>query len=149
MSDPVRIELRLVPSCEGCGACCRTIGLPPFEAPNPALGIPLRGELSERQRADAEVFERMPAALRAEHAGLVRALAADPTGAPCPWLDPDTKACRHYEFRPANCRAWVVGSAGCHAMRNSPTALITWAVDNRPERWRNPLLAQEVVGEAA
>ena len=40
-----------------------------------------------------------------------------PNECPCSWLDPDTRQCRWYEFRPNVCRAFELGSDNCHRAR--------------------------------
>lgn len=135
--------------CEGCGRCCDKIGLPPFEVPNPDLGpMPVWGmkrlwSADDNTRAadqfltDTDTFLRMPAALRADHARLVRGLKADPSERPCAWLDPDTKRCSHYEFRPAVCRDWEPGTRECLSARGG-RGVVVWRDDNAPANWRNP-----------
>jgi Fe-S-cluster containining protein len=36
---------------------------------------------------------------------------------PCLWLDPQTKRCRHYEWRPDVCREFPVGGPACFTWR--------------------------------
>ena len=137
----MRIELEQVSPCTGCGKCCDNIGLPPFYVPNPDFGpVPVwhatSDEWAARFLADRDAFERMPAALRAEHAEMVRSLEDDPTGRPCAWLDPDTKRCRHYEYRPVTCREWQPGCDGCNAARRG--AKVVWLDGASPGLWLNP-----------
>lgn len=135
--------------CEGCGRCCDTIGLPPFEVPNPDLGpLPVDpwkrlwsfdddARAADQWLTDTDTFARMPAALRAEHARLVRGLKADPSNKPCAWLDPATRKCSHYEYRPAVCRDWEPGREDClHTRRHK--AVVVWRGVNAPADWRNP-----------
>lgn len=134
--------------CDDCGGrCCRHIGLPPFDVANPDLGpepVPAGQRLGDYTDAyvemivtDLDTFARMPAALRAEHAAMLRALKADPTGTPCAWLTPEGR-CRHYDYRPATCRVWEPTSKGCLGVRASDTAQVVWRTDTRPGAWRNP-----------
>lgn len=132
--------------CEGCGRCCDKIGLPPFEAPNPDLGpLPVAAwkrawgydKYTAQQLTDTDTFQRMPPALRADHARLVRGLTADPSMTACAWLDPDTKRCRHYEYRPAVCRDWKPGERDCLQAR-SGRGTVVWRGDALPALWRNP-----------
>lgn len=132
--------------CEGCGRCCDKIGLPPFEVPNPDLGpMPVDpwkrawgyDAYTSQQLTDTDTFARMPAALRADHARLVRGLRADPSETPCAWLDADTKRCRHYEYRPAVCRDWEPGETACLRAR-AGRGVVVWRTDNAPANWRNP-----------
>ena len=32
---------------------------------------------------------------------------------PCIWLDPDSRRCRHHEYRPSVCREFEIGSQEC------------------------------------
>ena len=86
--------------------------------------------------ADMETFDRMPPELRDDHAALLLAMSADPTGSPCAWFDPDTRRCRHYEFRPALCRHFAPGSRECQGVRRGADCV--WQDDNSPDRWRDP-----------
>lgn len=137
----IRIALPTVALCDGCSACCESIGLPPFEVPNPDLGPVPRKPLSpwavETYSPDLDTFLSMPAELRAEHARLVTEIDADPSGQPCAWLDRENKRCRHYEYRPVVCREWQPGGKGCvHARRG---AEVVWRGDNPPDTWWNPM----------
>lgn len=141
----MRVALTTVGACEGCGACCAHIGLPPFEVPNPDLGPlpavrPVRFDNDQslaQDVLDTELFLAMPAALRAEHAAAVAALDRDPSGTPCAWLDPATRRCRHYEWRPAACRDWVPGGEGCNAARFRGSKVL-WKYPLRVDQWWNP-----------
>ena len=89
----MRKSLPTADPCGGCGKCCRGIGLPPFEAANPAFGpqpVVTRG-MSDSQFAtavfDTELFLTMPDDLRLAHAELVLNVDADPSGTACAWFD--------------------------------------------------------------
>lgn len=139
-----RFPLPMANPCGGCGRCCETIGLPPFEAANPDFGpqpVHLRG-MTDTQMADAvfdtELFQVMPAAVRAAHAELLLNLSADPTGEHCAWYDADQKRCRHHHWRPATCRRFEPGGERCVQLVASPEVVLIWQDDRRVERWRNP-----------
>lgn len=139
-----RTPLPMADPCGGCGRCCETIGLPPFEAANPDFGpqsVHLRG-LTDTQMADAvfdaDLFLHMPADVRAAHAELLLNLTADPTGQPCAWYDAGRKRCRHHAWRPATCRRFEPGGERCVQLVASPEVVLVWQDDRRPERWRNP-----------
>jgi Fe-S-cluster containining protein len=90
-------------SCEGCGACCETQGLPPgYTAPVMMTHLPaeLRDEillhLAEERRTGKRRYER---------------------GLPCIWYDAETRRCRHYEHRPGTCRRFEIASDGCTQWR--------------------------------
>jgi Fe-S-cluster containining protein len=36
----------------------------------------------------------------------------------CFWFDATTRRCRHYDFRPTECRTFEVGGVGCLAIRS-------------------------------
>jgi Fe-S-cluster containining protein len=38
-------------------------------------------------------------------------------GTPCFWFDPVTRGCRHYDWRPAACRAFALGGDDCRDAR--------------------------------
>jgi Fe-S-cluster containining protein len=38
-------------------------------------------------------------------------------GQPCLWYDPQTRQCRHYEYRPQICRDFEAGNFHCLRMR--------------------------------
>ena len=130
--------------CGGCGACCRGIGLPPFEAANPAFGpqpVVTRGMTADQFAAavfDTELFVLMPDELRQAHAELVLNLDRDPSGTPCAWFDEAAGACRHYDWRPAVCRQFLPGSDECVKLRAEPAAVLVWQDDTTPDRWQNP-----------
>lgn len=139
-----RTPLPMADPCGGCGRCCETIGLPPFEAANPDFGpqsVHLRG-LTDTQMADAvfdaDLFLHMPADVRAAHAELLLNLTADPTGQPCAWYDAGRKRCRQHDWRPATCRRFEPGGERCVQLVASPEVVLVWQDDRRPERWRNP-----------
>ena len=139
-----RHPLPLADPCGGCGRCCETIGLPPFEAANPDFGpqtVHLRG-LSESQMGDAafdtEVFALMPTDVRAAHAELLLNLTADPSGQACAWYDAEQKRCKHHEWRPATCRRFEPDGERCRQLVADATVMLVWQDDRRVERWRNP-----------
>jgi hypothetical protein len=91
-----RVSLPLADPCGGCGRCCETIGLPPFEAANPDFGpqkVHLR-RMTDSEMSDAafdtDLFLLMPPEVRAAHAELLLNLTADPSGQPCAWYDAGT-----------------------------------------------------------
>lgn len=138
----MRIELPIVSPCVGCGNCCRSIGLPPFEVANPDLGPQPKeptpgGCRTCEQLRDMSTFANMPSSLRAAHAELVKNLKSDPSGKPCAWLDTETGRCINYEHRPAVCQDFTVGSAECvHLQTGEPQCV--WNDNTIPEVWRNP-----------
>jgi uncharacterized protein len=101
--------LRVIDSCDGCGACCRVVTLPPFRRTFDEDG--------------EEAWER----LRWEHPDLLaeilarsrslRTLGLPTSGSPCLWFDEETLRCRHHDLRPAACRAFEVGGIDCRDAR--------------------------------
>jgi hypothetical protein len=92
-----------VVSCDGCGACCMHMHLPPQ-----SVWADRVGELSPWAEAlPAEVLQELLAHYRQAEAD------GWPEERPCVWLDLETKRCRHYEHRPAVCRDFEVGKAPC------------------------------------
>lgn len=102
-----------VPTCEGCGLCCQGIGSPVLlYASRPGWGEthPYRPrDLPDELRQEID-----------EHfSGLVRG--EEPQTA-CLWYDPDTRRCRHYEFRPQVCRDYELGGRACLSRRRDGAA---------------------------
>lgn len=91
--------LSIIENCDGCGACCRQTPVPPFEP----------GE--EVQRSVPEQLMQ-PIVLRIQEQKELDLL-------PCVWFDQTMGRCQHYEYRPAACRRFEVGSFECHAARNA------------------------------
>ena len=136
--------LPLADPCGGCGKCCQYIGLPPFEAANPAFGpqrVNTRG-LSATQLADAvfdtDLFVAMPDDLRHSHAELLLGLIADPSGGPCAWYDADARQCRHYAWRPATCRRFRANDERCVELRTDENVRLHWQDDTTLPAWLNP-----------
>lgn len=77
---------------DGCGACCLHSGVPPFR--------------------DHE-WHNVPIELVAD----IRRFRGDMNG-PCLWFDPETRRCRHYEFRPIGCREFEAGKMLCRMTRD-------------------------------
>ncbi|MFO0908968.1 MAG: YkgJ family cysteine cluster protein [Isosphaeraceae bacterium] len=102
-------RLPLIESCEGCGACCRVVGVPPFLRRFDAEGEE-RWEALRRDRPRlVEELENHERALRSE--GLPR------EGRPCLWFDAEILGCRHYDWRPQACREFAINSVDCHDAR--------------------------------
>lgn len=101
--------LPVIESCDGCGACCRVVALPPFVREFGGEGE----EAWERLRWDRP--DLRAGFLEAEAA---RKASGGPSfGTPCLWYDGATGRCRHYDFRPRACRAFEVGGVDCRGAR--------------------------------
>lgn len=99
-----RDELNELPilNCDDCGACCASVGHPQFY-----------------RNSNDELWKRVPEHLKKQVNDHVDALTDIDLGQPCIWLDPKTKQCMHYEYRPQMCRDFEVGSFHCHRFRRS------------------------------
>lgn len=107
--------------CQGCGACCEYVGVPPgyYLAYEPSGDNP-----SWVDSRDAKLWRSMPADLRqtldiyfqSVSEGLIedRELQADP----CIWYDQVTRRCSHHEWRPEACRAFEAGGDDCLGVRD-------------------------------
>jgi len=88
---------------EGCGNCCQRPGLPPFWPRDEAM--PPDHLVAEMQRHLEEAAGGNPCDDVRQTPPAVAWRKANLPVAPCFWLDPQTRRCRHYEFRPKICRA--------------------------------------------
>lgn len=88
--------------CEDCGACCSAVGHPHFY-----------------RNSHNELWNKLPAELQQEVNEYIDGLTDIDLGQPCFWLDPQTKKCRHYEYRPEVCRDFELGSHHCHRLRKA------------------------------
>jgi uncharacterized protein len=101
-------SLPVITSCEGCGACCQVVTLPPFRC-----GFDEHEDAWERLKWDCPE-------LCAELLARERALKMDGAplfGSPCLWYDAARCACMHYEFRPRACREFAMDGQDCHDAR--------------------------------
>lgn len=98
-------NLPVIDSCDGCGACCRVVTLPPFRRVFDEEGE----EAWERLRWDRpDLMTEIVAVER------VRRDAGEPSfGSPCLWLDAEGLRCLHYDLRPRACRDFAVGGVDC------------------------------------
>ena len=88
-------------ACEGCGACCHHMMIPPFD------------EEFDRDRVTPEhlVEEINHYWDNTPNDELI--------GRPCLWFDEEKKRCKHYEHRPAICREFVPGCDVCNDDRTT------------------------------
>jgi Fe-S-cluster containining protein len=100
MTDLDLKNMIVEPSCNGCGVCCLAIGHPHFW----------------RHDGDPH-WVRLPEELKAELIDYIDGLEEADIGQPCVWFVPETRLCRHYEYRPAMCRDFAAGSVHCLRMR--------------------------------
>lgn len=85
-------ELSVI-TCDGCGVCCLSMGVPPF----------LQNEI-----------ETLPDVLRNEiDTFLINEPDRETSGKPCFWYDINSKKCKHHQHRPFVCEDFEIGSAAC------------------------------------
>lgn len=91
------VKLPVVTNCDGCGACCMSMGTPPFAGP----GDPSWDALPEQLKAEikAEVFRP-----------------GRNYDGPCIWLE--NGRCKHHAIRPMICREFEIGSPACLIWRD-------------------------------
>jgi Fe-S-cluster containining protein len=95
-------------SCSGCGLCCERIGSPVV--------------LYQSRPAWADHHPFRPAGMPlhlieeidAHFAGTFRG--GEPEDV-CFWYDPETRQCKHYEWRPKVCRDYELGGHECRNLR--------------------------------
>lgn len=80
-------------NCDGCGACCLSMGSPPF------LGF--------------EIYE-LPIDLQKE---VLDNIESEHNKVPCHWYDISTKKCRNYNYRPKICRDFEINNESCRSYR--------------------------------
>lgn len=94
-------------TCDGCGACCMHIGIPPFASYD----------------VDDFEFQALPGYLKREiraRLGRKPSPFAPPNiqdAQPCIWLCLETRRCLQYENRPFFCREFRLGSEECRDER--------------------------------
>ena len=97
-------------TCDGCCACCLTIGHPPFLLElDDGIPRPVDGADS---MADLDRLHSAPPAAQAAYLANYGTI-----NVPCSWLDVFERRCRFYEFRPDICREFEVGSKWCSQFR--------------------------------
>lgn len=108
------LEEQPIPSCDGCGVCCRFVASPGYGRFFPADGREVDPEALAGP--DHARLLAMPAQLRAELA----AYYADPdrpAHGHCWWFDAAAGRCRHHEHRPQVCRDFETGGRDCREIR--------------------------------
>ncbi len=107
MSQPIKKKLPVINDCRNCGVCCLHMGYPAFMEP-------------VESSHDAQYWRALPDHLKQELLDYIAACEAPPAGqldGPCIWLDPDTRLCKHHEYRPRVCRDFEIGSKECRDWR--------------------------------
>ncbi len=110
-------ELRVIETCDNCGACCLEQESPPGYMM--LLNSPGMMDNEEAFKADAERLRALPAAAMAELREYLAQLLAgvERSDQVCIWLDHTSMRCRYHEHRPAICREFEIGSAECRGWR--------------------------------
>ena len=120
------MNLPVIESCDGCGACCFEQGSPPGY-----LLILCQPETIEPDGPfadDLQRFKDLPAnAIRDLLEYRERLLRGEVSGdGICIWFNVETRRCSHYEHRPSICREEVVpGDEGCLTWREEYAAYIS------------------------
>ena len=96
-------KLPVVTSCEGCGLCCTTMGMPQFFG---HLALP----------GMDPIWETVPGDVKDELLEFIDEGGAE-LGVPCFWFDTKSKLCKHYEYRPQICRDFEMGNPHCVRLR--------------------------------
>ena len=112
-------ELPVIQSCDGCGACCMEQSSPPGYVA--ILARPDEDFADSPFSEDAERLRRMPMKIKATLLRYMHELLKSSRRGEtwCIWLDPMTRKCAHYAWRPDICRDAVeIGDAGCRAWRD-------------------------------
>jgi uncharacterized protein len=122
----------LIANCDGCGACCSNMSAPQYGW---YFAVPPDQIPRWRQEtADFKYIQGMPDEVRKK---LAEFYAGDPKkdmlATPCLWLDPDTKCCGHYEWRPTICRRFQMGSVSCHGHRERAIIELPIIMERRGE----------------
>ena len=107
------MDLTVVTTCEGCGACCREQGAPPDY-----VALRLSAHFAD-DPSFADDLDRLRQLPEPASRLLDEYLAVDPARRPqvCVWFDEAASRCRFYEHRPSTCRVFELNSPGCHIYR--------------------------------
>lgn len=93
--------LPVLESCDDCGACCRTVSVPPFRIDHTV------NEPEEKGAPEGLLEELLPA----------WELRLYVSAGTCLWFDEQTLRCRHYDLRPDAGREFEINSPSCLAVR--------------------------------
>jgi len=96
-------KLSVIESCEGCGLCCTTMGVPHFFGHLNLPGID-------------PIWKTVPPDIKNELQEFIDDGGAE-LGEPCFWYDSKNKSCKHYEHRPQLCRDFEMGNPHCLRLR--------------------------------
>lgn len=110
------VNLPVIESCSGCGACCLEQESPPMY-----LYLLLSGTERNRDDEDYQRVMSLPDELKTElltYKDRLVAKQGHPNNGVCLWFDEKTRGCKHYDLRPSICREFERGSDGCHFWRD-------------------------------
>lgn len=88
----VSIARSAILTCDGCGACCRSVPVPPYLDEIDFIPRALQEQVFQARLIEAEL-ERQ--------------------GRPCIWLDAPTGKCTQHQHRPNICREYETGGELC------------------------------------
>ncbi|MFN0053584.1 MAG: YkgJ family cysteine cluster protein, partial [Planctomycetales bacterium] len=97
-----RIELTVLQpeSCSGCGVCCEGVG-------SPVLWYQSRPEYAQSHPfRPPDLPEDLIREIDDHFLGMIR---GQESTTRCLWFDPQTRKCRHHEWRPQVCRDYEMG----------------------------------------
>lgn len=104
-------SLPVIGSCDGCGACCMHVGVPLFK-------FQIDGSGGSPELPDEQEWVDLPDDLKEAHVNFLKNNKFDDyNGTPCYWLDPETRKCTHYDYRPEVCRWFEMGGVNCIEFR--------------------------------
>lgn len=110
------MSLKILESCEGCGACCLSQESPPGYLMIMSLGDDMAMTDDDLKRFHAMPVEAMQE-LREYRLRLMNGQ-GHPNKMVCLWFDEQTRKCKHYDLRPDVCRTEVVlNDASCELWR--------------------------------
>ena len=96
MTDSINNSLQVL-NCDGCGACCDSVGIIPFAS----------DELARLTVADRDRLHQVGWGPRSGGARRVE------LGLPCPAYDARNRRCAIHDIRPRVCREYEIGGADC------------------------------------
>lgn len=91
-------------TCEGCGACCMHMAVPPYDE-------------EERELLAANLPEVYADLLAVEATRQVQLRVSGEECIPCGFFDMVTRKCRHHEYSPDICARFEVGGEFCLSIR--------------------------------
>jgi Fe-S-cluster containining protein len=97
-------NLPIIESCDGCGLCCMTMGVP--------------YHYGKSQPGIDPHWENVPEDLKTQLLDFINEGGAE-LGEPCFWFDRKETVCRHHAYRPGICRDFKLGGQRCVQLRET------------------------------